>query len=182
MESDAATQKQLDDAVSAVEVARKQLEAQENTLGKSVAGLDAQIAAARIQAEQISDQIARCRIMSPISGTVVAKYAQAGELAAQGRPLIKLADTDNIFLRAYLTASQLTDIKIGQKVDVSADFGAGNYRQYDGIVTWISDRSEFTPKNIVTSDDRANMVYAVKVAIKNDGYAKMGMYGEVRFK
>lgn len=180
--SGAATQKQLDDAASEVAVAEKQLAAQENSLGKSLSGLNAQIAAAEIQAAQLDDQLSRCRITSPIAGTVVAKYAERGELSAQGRPLLKVADTDNVFLKAYLTSTQLTDVKLGQEVKVTADFGGGNVRRYDGRVTWISDKSEFTPKNIVTSDDRANMVYAVKIAVPNDGYVKIGMYGEVRLK
>lgn len=181
MKADVATEKQLDDITSAIAVLEKQLDAQRAALGNSSKSLDAQTAAARAQLEQVKEQIARCRITAPIDGTVVAKYAEAGELAIAGKPLMKIADLDNVYLKAYLVSSQLPSVKIGQKVKVYADFGAGERREYEGTVTWISDRSEFTPKNIVTSDDRANMVYAVKVAVPNDGYVKIGMYGGVKF-
>ena len=180
-EADAANQKQLDDINSAVAALEKQIAAHRNTLTTSLAGADAQAATMRTQMEQLDDRLAKCRIVAPISGTVVAKYAYAGELAAQGRPLLKIADTDNIYLKAYVTSAQLAGVKLGQQARVTADFGGGNTREYDGQVTWISDKSEFTPKNILTSDDRANMVYAVKIAVSNDGYLKIGMYGEVKF-
>lgn len=182
VEADAATTKSLDDIKSGVAVAEKQLAAQENALRKNLAALDAQIDALVLQSEQVDDQLRRASVTAPISGTVISKYAQEGELAAQGRPLLKIADTENMFLRAYLTSEQLTDVKLGQGVVVTADFGGGNRREYPGVVTWISDRGEFTPKNIVTSNDRANMVYAIKVSIRNDGYAKIGMYGELTLK
>ena len=129
---------------------------------------------------QLEGQLAKCRICSPIEGTVLAKYAQAGELAVAGKPLMKVADVNNIHLKAYLVSSQLPQVKLGQKVKVYADFGGDEKREYEGTVTWISDRSEFTPKNIVTSDDRANMVYAIKIAVPNDGYLKIGMYGGIK--
>ena len=166
MKADVTTEKQLDDITSAITVLEKQL--------------DAQIAAARAQAEQLEEQLAKCRICSPIEGTVLAKYAQAGELAVAGKPLMKVADVNNIHLKAYLVSSQLPQVKLGQKVKVYADFGGDEKREYEGTVTWISDRSEFTPKNIVTSDDRANMVYAIKIAVPNDGYLKIGMYGGIK--
>ena len=158
----------------------KQLDAQRSALGNSLKSIDAQIAAARAQAGQLEEQLAKCRICSPIEGTVLAKYAQAGELAVAGKPLMKVADVNNIHLKAYLVSSQLPQVKLGQKVKVYADFGGDEKREYEGTVTWISDRSEFTPKNIVTSDDRANMVYAIKIAVPNDGYLKIGMYGGIK--
>lgn len=180
MKADVTTEKQLDDITSSISVLEKQIDAQRSALGNSARSLEAQIAAAQAQLGQIEEQLSRCRITSPIDGIVIAKYAQAGELAIAGKPLMKIADLDNIYLKAYLVSSQLPLVKIGQKVKVYADFGAGERHEYEGTVMWISDRSEFTPKNIVTSDDRANMVYAVKVAVPNDGYVKIGMYGGIK--
>lgn len=179
MKADVTTEKQLDDITSSITVLEKQLDAQRSALDKSLKSIDAQIAAARAQASQLDEQLARCRIASPIDGTVLAKYAQAGELAVAGKPLMKVADVNNIYLKAYLVSSQLPQVALGQQVKVYADFGDDQRREYDGTVTWISDRSEFTPKNIVTSDDRANMVYAVRIAVRNDGYLKIGMYGGI---
>lgn len=173
--------KQLDDINTGIAALEKQISAHHNTITTSLAGADAQVAVMLTQVEQIDEQLSRCRIVSPVDGTVVAKYARAGELTSQGRPLLKIADTDNIYLKAYITSAQLAGLRLGQGVSVRADFGGGNIREYPGQVTWISDKSEFTPKNIVTSDDRANMVYAVKIAVRNDGYLKIGMYGEVKF-
>ena len=118
---------------------------------------------------------------APLSGTVLEKYVERGEFVATGKPLFKIADTQNMYLRAYVTSSQLKDIKVGQKVKVFADYGGGQKKEYDGTISWISSRSEFTPKTILTDDERADLVYAVKIAIKNDGYVKIGMYGEVKF-
>ena len=172
LRANAATQKQLDDVTSAIAVLESQLEAMESSLRNSVAGIDAQSSALDIQVAQVEDQLAKCRIVSPIGGTVLSKYAQAGELAVTGK--------QNMFLRAYFTLGQLKDVKIGQRVSVMADFGGGNEREYDGRVAWISEKSEFTPKSIQTKNDRENLVYAVKIAIENDGYVKIGMYGEVK--
>jgi len=133
-----------------------------------------------VQIAQINDQIKNSIIQSPITGTILSKYAEQGELAVQGRPLFKVADMNNMFLRAYITASQLTELKIGQQVKVFSDMGKSDRREYQGTVTWISDKAEFTPKTILTKDERANLVYAVKILVKNDGYIKKGMYGELR--
>ncbi len=181
LESGAATQKQLDDINSSIDILIRQIRAQDNSLTNSVTSTDARIAALLTQIEQVNDRINKCRIISPIDGTVLIKYVQAGELTSEGRPLMKVADMDNIFLKAYVTSSQLSKVKLGDDAHVRADFGGGNYREYPGKITWISDKSEFTPKNITTSDDRANMVYAMKIAVQNDGYLKLGMFGEVRF-
>lgn len=181
LQADVTTGKQLDDISSAISVLEKQLDAQRTSLQNSVTSIDAQIAAAEAQLGQLEEQLAKCRITSPIDGTVLAKYAQAGELAIAGKPLMKVADVAHIYLRAYLLSSQLANVKLGQPVKVYADFGKGSVRTYEGTVTWISDQSEFTPKNIVTADDRANMVYAVKIAVPNDGYLKIGMYGGINF-
>ena len=177
----AATQKQLDDIVSAIAVLESQLTALQSSLQNNALSIDAQSSAIEIQIAQVDDKLAKCVIASPINGTILAKYAEAGELAVVGKPLFKVADTKRLFLRAYLTLSQLSDIRLGGKVKVYADFGGDNRREYEGTVTWISEKSEFTPKSIQTKDDRQNLVYAIKIAIVNDGYVKIGMYGEVVF-
>ena len=179
LKSEAATQKQLDDVNSAITVLERQLTAQLSTLNNSVSSLNAQSSAIEIQIAQIEDRLSKCIIQSPIAGTVLAKYAEAGELAAVGKPLFKVADMKRVFLRAYFTSGQLADIKLGQTVTVFADFGGDNRREYRGTISWISDKSEFTPKSIQTKKDRENLVYAIKIAVENDGYIKIGMYGEV---
>ena len=179
LKSEAATQKQLDDIISAIAVLERQQTALQSSLQNNALSIDAQSSAIEIQIAQIDDKLSKSIISSPISGTILAKYAEAGELAVPGKPLFKVADTKRLFLRAYMTLSQLKDVKLGQNVKVYADFGGDNRREYTGTVTWISEKSEFTPKNIQTKDDRENLVYAVKIAIENDGYVKIGMYGEM---
>jgi HlyD family secretion protein len=176
----AANRKLLDDASSSVQVLKRQLEAQISSLGNSTRTLNSQISANDIQKYQILDQLAKCHVLSPITGTVLEKYTEQGEFAAIGKPLFKIADTRNIFLRAYITSAQLEKVKLGQRVKVMTDYGDKHRKTYDGTVTWISDRSEFTPKTILTDDERADLVYAVKIAVRNDGYIKIGMYGEVK--
>lgn len=180
VKSNAANQKQLDDINAQIALLEKQLAAQTETLengNKSVTGeslgLEAQVA-------QIEDQIKKSIIASPINGTVLSKYAEQGELATQGRTLFKVADIANMNLRVYITADQLTSLKIGQSVKVYADQGKSDRKEYAGTISWISDKAEFTPKTIQTRDERANLVYAVKVSVKNDGLIKKGMYGEIK--
>ena len=177
----AANQKQLDDAESLLKVLRKQLTAQNSTLRNSDQSLTWQSSSVGIQVAQIEDQLKKCHIISPLTGTVLAKYAEAGELAAPGTPLFKIADMEQIYLRAYITSEQLSEVQLGQKVTVYSDDGKDVRKDYPGIVIWISDSSEFTPKTILTKDERANLVYAIKVAVKNDGMLKIGMYGGVDF-
>ena len=177
----AAPAKMLDDANSQVEVLQRQLDAQLSSLRVNTNSLDKQMAATDVQAEQLRDQIRKCHILVPAKGTVIEKYVERGEFVSAGKPLFKMADTENMFIRAYVTSAQLENIKTGQKATVFADYGNGGKKEYEGRVTWISSRSEFTPKTILTDDERADLVYAVKVAIKGDGYVKMGMYGEVLF-
>ncbi|HBX45064.1 HlyD family secretion protein [Limibacterium fermenti] len=181
IEANAANSKQLDDIHSQLEVLRKQLSAQTSTLQKSSDHISAQSSALDIQVAQLDDQLQKCIIRSPISGVVLNKYAEVGELANIGTPLFKVADLNNMFLRAYISNEQLSQLKLNDKVSVSVDAGNGQMKTYDGTVSWISDKAEFTPKTIQTKDERANMVYAVKIAVENDGYLKIGMYGEVRF-
>ena len=179
LNDNAGTQKQLDDALNQVSVLKQQLKAQMSTLDNSTKALNSQMNATAIQREQILDQLGKCHIVSPIAGTIIEKYAEQGEFAATGKPLFKVADLSNMYLRAYITSVQLKDVKLGQKVKVWSDSGDDNRQSYDGVITWISSRSEFTPKTILTDDARADQVYAVKIAVKNDGYLKIGMYGEV---
>ena len=175
----AAPSKMLDDASSQVKVLQKQLDAQISSLSTSTRSLDKQTVAANVQIEQLRDMLRKCHIVMPTKGTVLEKYVERGEFVAIGKPLFKIADTEQMFMRAYVTSAQLQNIRIGQQVKVFADYGDGQKKAYDGTVSWISNRSEFTPKTILTDDERADLVYAVKVAIKNDGYVKIGMYGEV---
>ncbi|MDE6842642.1 MAG: HlyD family efflux transporter periplasmic adaptor subunit, partial [Muribaculaceae bacterium] len=169
-----------DDAQAQLGVLRGQLTALLSTLDNSRTSISDNTAAIRYQSEQIGEQIARSTVSSPLTGTVLIKYAQSGEFATPGRPLYKIADLDNIYLRAYFTVSQLADLRIGQKVTVIADFGGEEQYEYPGTVTWIAQESEFTPKSIQTRDSRANLVYAVKIAVRNDGRLKLGQYGEVK--
>ena len=176
----ATTQKQLDDARTQLSTLRDQLSAQLSTLGKNRSSISDNAIALQYRREQVEDQINRSKIISPISGTVLIKYVEPGEFATPGKPLLKLADLNDIYLRSYFTASQLAALKIGQKVTVVADFGGDEKYDYPGTITWIAEESEFTPKSIQTPDSRANLVYAVKIAVKNDGRLKLGQYGEVR--
>lgn len=176
----ATTQKQYDDAIAHLNTLRGQLAALLSTLGKNRSSISDNAVAIQYQAEQIEDQISKCIINSPLSGTVLLKYAEPGEFATPGKPLVKIADLDKIYLRSYFTAPQLADLKLGQEVTVIADFGGDEQYEYPGVITWIAEESEFTPKSIQTRDSRANLVYAVKVAVKNDGRLKLGQYGEVK--
>ena len=176
----AANQKQLDDINSGLAVLEKRLAAQVETLENSNRSVSGEVLMLEARIAQIEDQIAKCVITSPVRGTVLSKYAEQGELAAQGRSLFKVGDLSDMYLRVYITAPQLTTLKVGQQVKVYADEGEDGRREYMGTVSWISDKAEFTPKTIQTRDERANLVYAVKVAVKNDGYIKKGMYGEMK--
>jgi len=180
VKSNAATQKQLDDINAQIALLEKQLTAQKETLENNNKSVSGESTGLMMQVAQIDDQIHKSIISSPINGTILSKYAEQGELATQGRSLFKVADMVNMYIRVYITASQLTSLKIGQQVKVYADQGESDRKEYSGIVTWISDKAEFTPKTIQTRDERANLVYAVKIGVKNDGYIKRGMYGEIQ--
>ena len=184
----AVPKKQLDDINYQIKVLERQREATRDqirsnnaSLAEQSKGIGAQIDGLNAQQRQIADQIANAQVKAPIAGTVLEKYVERGEFVAIGKPLFKMADVKNMFLRAYVTSSQLKDLKIGQKVTVFADYGDKQKKTYEGTIAWISSRSEFTPKTILTDDERADLVYAVKVAIKNDGFVKIGMYGEAKF-
>lgn len=175
----AATQKQYEDIEAQIKVLEGQLNATLSTLDKNTATINNNAAALEAQIASLDDLIAKCRIESPISGTVLVKYAEAGELATVGKPLMKVADLNNIYLRAYFTSEQLANIALGDKVKVVANFGGDERYDYEGEIVWIASESEFTPKNIQTNDSRSNLVYAVKIAVKNDGRLKIGLAGEV---
>ncbi len=178
----AATQKQVDDADSQLRVLESTLAAQMNTLSTSVNSLDEESTTYHIQIEQVNDQLAKCRIVNPVEGTVLSKYTEAKEIVAPGKPLYKIADIRNMFLRAYVVSEQLENVSVGQDVTVFVALSDGNARSYPGKVTWISDKAEFTPKTIQTQDERQNLVYAVKIAVANtDGLIKIGTYGDADF-
>ena len=177
----AATRQQMDDIEARISVMKMQIDAQNTALENSVSSLDAQSSSIDMQIAQIDDRLAKCRIVSPVAGTVLTKYAEAGEFASVGKPLFKVADLDRMFLRAYVTSAQLSALKLGQQVRVYSDYGKGYSKEYPGEIVWISETSEFTPKNIQTEDERKNLVYAVRVAVENDGLIKIGMYGGIRF-
>ncbi|HEY4335884.1 MAG TPA: HlyD family efflux transporter periplasmic adaptor subunit [Puia sp.] len=188
LKADAATQKQLDDINSMIDQLRKQIDVSTQQIALDNSNIATQNrtifseqAPLEKSAEQIQDNIDKGRIVNPLRGTVLIKYALQGEMTTMGKALYKIANVDTVTLRAYVTGSQLTQVKLGQAVKVYSDQGKDQYREYPGQVYWISDKSEFTPKTIQTRDERANLVYAVKIRVKNDGLLKLGMYGEVKF-
>ena len=175
----AATKKQKDDIEAQIKILESQLDATLSTLDKNTSTINNNSAALEAQIAALDDRISKCRVISPVGGTVLVKYAEAGELASVGKPLMKIADLDNIYLRAYFTSDQLAKVNLGDEVKVIADFGGDERYDYTGRVAWISSESEFTPKTIQTKDSRANLVYAVKIAVENDGRLKIGLAGEV---
>jgi HlyD family secretion protein len=180
VKADAATRKQLDDAGSQVEVIRKKIAAQQTTLANTSSSLTDEAEALKAQIEQIDDQLKKSKITNEVNGSVITKYAEVNEMASNGKALYKIADLSTITLRAYVTGDQFAKIKVGQSVKVYTDADASDYKIYDGTIEWISDKAEFTPKTIQTKQERANLVYAIKVGVKNDGLLKIGMYGEIK--
>lgn len=179
--SDAANKKQLDDVTSAYNAALKKREATYDTLTKGNTLILNEINGLKIQIAQIDDNIKKTLITSPMDGVVLTKYANAFEFAQMGKPLFKMADVSTLTLRAYVTGDILTQVKINDEAKIYADFGKNSTKEYTGKITWISEKAEFTPKTIPTRDERSNLVYAVKIVVKNDGYLRKGMYGEVVF-
>jgi HlyD family secretion protein len=179
--ANAATQQQLDDMTTQVETLKKQIEAQRSALGITSKTLGLETTPLKRQIDQLNDQLMKCRIVNPVNGTVLSKYAQAHEVASPGKALYKIAATDTLILRAYITGTQISQVKLGQKVTVQIDDGVKKFRTYPGTIYWISDKSEFTPKTIPTKEERADLVYAIKVRVANDGYIKIGMYGQLKF-
>ena len=188
LKADAATQKQLDDINAQIDQLQKQIAVSRQQIdldNSNIATQNRTVFSEKNPLEksvaQIQYQINKGQIVNPLKGTVLTKYALEGEMTVTGKALYKIANLDTLTLRAYITGSQLTGVKLGQTVKVYTDDGAKNYKEYTGQVSWISDKSEFTPKTIQTKDERANLVYAIKIRVKNDGYLKLGMYGEVKF-
>lgn len=175
----AAPTKQVDDIKAQIVILESQLDAQLSALSKNTSAVEFNANAISAQIDMIEDKISKCHIVSPVNGTVIAKYIHAGELVGMGTPIMKVADLENMSLRAYFTSDQLGSIVLGDKVTVTADFGGEQQFQYEGKIVWISSESEFTPKSIQTRNTRANLVYAVKIAVRNDGRLKIGTYGEV---
>ncbi|MDZ4746106.1 MAG: efflux RND transporter periplasmic adaptor subunit [bacterium] len=173
----AIARKLLEDVEGQIAVLNKQLDALSSNLGVSTLSISSEAVPLRVQIEQIDDQLARCNIVNPVNGTVLTKYAEAHEITTAGKPLYRIANLDTVFLRAYVSGGQLSTVKLGQLATITVDPA----KQYGGTVAWISEKAEFTPKTIQTKDERANLVYAVKIRVVNDGYLKLGMYGEVKF-
>lgn len=186
---DAATGKQLDDMIAQIDVVKKQMNVTQQQIAVQRSNVSTQNRSIlsenkplQKRVEQLNDQIKRSNIVNPVNGTVLTKYAEAGELTSTGKAIYKIADLSVMKLRAYLTGDQLSQVKLGQQVKVMVDDGKNKYRELAGTITWISDKAEFTPKTIQTKEERANLVYAMKINVKNDGYLKIGMYGEVLLK
>ncbi len=181
VKGEVASQKQLDDASTRVEVLQARIDAQKSALSTSSNTLTEQGGTVEVQLAQVEDQLRKCRIINPVAGTVLVKYVEPFEMTTQGRPLYKIADLDNLYIRIYVSETQLSQIKLGQKVDVLIDADRKEFKKYEGTISWISSKAEFTPKIIQTKEERVTLVYAVKVLVKNDGYLKIGMPGEVNF-
>ncbi|HOZ67931.1 MAG TPA: HlyD family efflux transporter periplasmic adaptor subunit [Chitinophagaceae bacterium] len=188
LKQDAATGKQLDDINAQVDVAkrsmnvtRQQIQVQQNNVATQNRSILSEGKPLQKRVAQLEDQLKKTTIMNPVAGTVLTKYAEQGEITSTGKALYKIADLSTITLRAYITGTQLSQVKLGQSVKVLVDDGAKKYKEYSGTISWVSDKAEFTPKTIQTKDERANLVYATKIKVKNDGYLKIGMYGEVKW-
>jgi HlyD family secretion protein len=188
LKQDAATGKQLDDINAQIDVAkrsmnvtRQQIHVQQNNVATQNRSILSEGKPLQKRVAQLEDQLKKTTIVNPVAGTVLTKYAEQGELTSTGKALYKIADLSTITLRAYITGAQLSQVKLGQTVKVLVDDGAKKYKEYSGTISWVSDKAEFTPKTIQTKDERANLVYATKIKVKNDGYLKIGMYGEVKF-
>lgn len=180
LEKNAATQKQVDDISSQIDVLKSQIAAQKQTWERNNSSVQSEISTYEIQIAEKLDQLSKCRICSPVSGTVLTKYANEGENVTSGKPLFKLANLSETYVRAYFTTSQLGTLKLGDELTVIPDDGSASPKEYKGRVIWISSQAEFTPKDIQTRDERADLVYAVKVAVPNDGTLRLGMYAYVR--
>lgn len=181
VKGEVASQKQLDDANTRIEILRSRIDAQKSVLSTSTNTLTEQSSTVEIQQAQIEDQLRKCRIVNPVDGTVLSKYAEPFEMTAQGKPLYKIADLENLYIRVYVSETQLAHIRIGQKAEVRIDSDKKEFKKYEGTISWISSKAEFTPKIVQTKEERVTLVYAVKILVKNDGFLKIGMPGEVTF-
>ncbi len=196
VKAEAAPAKQLDDLNGQLDVLKRQIEAAEGQIAVFDRQIKSQREAIAIQNRavlseklplekrmaQVNEQISRTQIVNPTTGTILVKYVEKGEMAVMGKSLYKVGDLSNMTLRAYITGNQLSQVKVNQTVKVMVDEGADKYREFSGVVSWIADKAEFTPKTIQTKEERANLVYAIKVKVKNDGSLKIGQYGEILLK
>ncbi|HWA34978.1 MAG TPA: HlyD family efflux transporter periplasmic adaptor subunit [Cyclobacteriaceae bacterium] len=182
LKDDAATKKQLDDLNAQIEILRKQYNSLQTSLSITTRALQSETLPLQAQIEQLQDQIKKSVIVNPIDGTVLEQYAEQDEVVTMGKAIYKIADLSHIILRVYISGDQLSSVKLGQKIKVTVDDVNGGSKNYEGVVEWVSDKAEFTPKTIQTKDERANLVYAVKVRVQNDGYLKLGMYADVNLK
>lgn len=180
LKDDAATQKQLDDMNAQLDLLKRQFAATQSTLTITKQSLQSETLPLKAQLEQLEDQIKKSQIINPVNGTVLTLYTKQNEVVNSGKALYKIANMTTIILRVYISGSQLSQIKLGQVVDVFVDSAKGEYKKYSGTIAWVSDKAEFTPKTIQTKEERANLVYAIKINVKNDGYLKLGMYGEIK--
>ena len=181
LKDDAATKKQLDDLNAQLDLLRKQYQSLQTSLAITSRSIHSETLPLKAQVEQLEDQIRKSIIRNPINGTVLTKYAEQDEVVTAGKAIYKIADLSSLLLRAYISGDQLTSVKLGQKVKITVDDVKGGSKNYEGVLEWVSDKAEFTPKTIQTKDERANLVYAIKIKVKNDGFLKIGMYGEVNF-
>ena len=182
LKADAATQKQLDDLNAQIELLKKQYDALQKSLSITTRSLQSETLPLKAQLEQVVDQLKKSKIINPKAGTIITQYAMPDEVVNPGKALYKLADLSTITLRVYISGTQLSEVKLGQGVKIKVDSGEKEFKEYTGQITWVSDKAEFTPKTIQTKEERANLVYAMKVSVKNDGYLKLGMYGEISFE
>jgi HlyD family secretion protein len=177
LKDDAATQKQMDDLTAQVAVLQKQISAN-NTQKVSIA---AELSVFNSKKATINEQVSRSSVKSPLSGTIIEKYSEQGEITAAGKPLAKIADLSVMKLKVYVSGGQIGSIKTGQTCKVRIDDGKKGYSSFTGTISYISDKAEFTPKIIQTKEERVILVYAVKIDVKNDGSMKSGMPGEAIF-
>ena len=189
IKADAATPKQLDDINAQIREVQEQIKAihkqgaaQVSALRTQRSGISSTASTLMIKMEQLNEQIQKAKIINPVKGTVLTKFSEEGEMAMVGKPLYTIANLSTINLRAYITGNQFASVKLGERVNVLVDDGSGQSKQYPGTIIWISNKAEFTPKTIQTKDERANLVYAIKISVKNDGALKIGMYGEVKYE
>ena len=181
LKDDAATQKQLDDINSQLQLLQRQYDASQSNLSIQTTSIQSETLPLKAQLDQVQDQLNKSVVTNPFKGTVLTQYALKDEMAAQGKALYKIADLSSLILRAYISGNQLSQVKLGQQVQVLVDAPEGEYKTYTGEIMWVSEKAEFTPKTIQTKEERANLVYATKIRVKNNGYLKLGMYGEVKF-
>ena len=177
LEDGAATEKQMDDLLNNLSVLDKRI----NAVQTQLQNIEAEIKVIDAQVAQVNERIGKAVLINPAPGVVLEKYVEESEMAITGKPMYKIADISTMILRVYISGSQLSNISVGDKIHVFIDENEKDMKQMEGTVSWISSQAEFTPKIIQTREERVNLVYAVKILVKNDGSLKIGMPAEVRF-